>query len=136
MKKRLLFLIAPIIALILECLPGGVIMIFADGPDSTFTETYSYFGLTPIFYGMYGPFLTVIMTCVIIILSLIYVFTAKRGLKTAIMVLAVFGMAFSVLPLLMFILGVEEVTVINVIVALLLFAEAAMLLVKAEEKSQ
>ena len=126
MKKRLLLLIAPIIALILECLPNGVIMIFADGPDSTFKVTYSYFGLTPIGYAMYGPFLTAAMTCVIIILSLIYIFTARQGLKIAILVLAAYGMAFSVLPL--HIIGVEEVTVINILVAVCLLAEAILVL--------
>ena len=127
MKKRLLLLIAPLIALILECLPNGVIMTFADGPDSTFTMTYSYFGLTPIGYAMYGPFLTAVMTCVIIILSLIYVFTAKQGLKIAILVLSAFVTVFSVLPL-PIILGIETVTVINVIVAACLLAEAILTL--------
>lgn len=126
MKKRFLLLIAPVIALILECLPNGVIMTFADGPDSTFTMTYSYFGLTPIGYAMYGPFLTAVMTCVIIILSLIYVFTAKRGLKTAIMVLAALGITLTVLSPLVF--GFDSISVINVIVTVCLLAEMILVL--------
>ena len=128
MKKRLLLLIAPIIALILECLPFGIIMYYMvnDGRDRA-AFTFSYFDPVVPFGGAnFGAPLTGIFTGVIIILSLIYVFAAKQGLKTAVLVFAALGIAFSVLPPLMF--GLDTVSAINVIVAVCLLAELILVL--------
>lgn len=128
MKKRLLLLIAPIIALILECLPYGVIMYYAinDGRDRA-PVTFSYFDPVVPFGGAnFCAPLTGIFTGVIIILSLIYVFAAKQGLKTAIMVFAALGVAFSMLSPLVF--GLDTISVINVIVTVCLLAEAILVL--------
>lgn len=128
MKKRLLLLIAPVIALILECLPNGVIMYYAinDGRDRM-AAAFSYFDPVVPFGGadFFVP-LTGIFTIVIIILSLIYVFTAKQGLKTAISVFAALGIAFSVMSPLVF--GLDTVSVINVIVTVCLLAELVLAL--------
>ncbi|MCH5200810.1 MAG: hypothetical protein J1F60_07595 [Oscillospiraceae bacterium] len=128
MKKRLLLLIAPIVALILECLPYGIIMYYAvnDGMGRA-AFTFSYFDPVVPFGGAnFGAPLTAISTCVIIILSLIYVFTAKQGLKTAILVVAFLGIVFSVLPPMVF--GFDTVSVINVIVTVCMMAEAILAL--------
>ena len=128
MKKRLLLLIAPIIALILECLPYGIIMYYAinEGRDRA-AFTFSYFDPVVPFGGAnFGAPLTGIFTGVIIILSLIYVFIAKQGLKTAIMVLAALGVSLSVLSPLVF--GLDTISVINVVVALCLLVEAILTL--------
>ena len=42
MKKRLLYLVLPIITLILEILPYGAVCIFATSPTETIRETFSY----------------------------------------------------------------------------------------------
>ena len=120
MKKRLLLLIAPMIALILECLPYGIIMYYAinDGRDRA-AFTFSYFDLSFFLFGV--NWLIGIFTCVIIILSLIYVFVAKQGLKTATMVFAAISTAFSVLLIQM--IGFNSISVINVIVTVCLLAE-------------
>lgn len=128
MKKRLLLLIAPIIALILECLPYGVIMYYAinDGRDRA-AFTFSYFDPVVPFGGAnFGAPLIGIFTGVILILSLIYVFMAKQGLKTAVMVLAALGIMLALLSPLVF--GFDTVSVINVIVAVCLLAEAILTL--------
>ena len=127
MKKRLLLLIAPVIALILECLPYGVILKFADAPDSTFTVTYSYFSLTPFGWANLGPLPAAALTCVVILLTLIYVFAPKQGLAAAAAGLSIFAGLLSVLAAIMF--GLEYLTVINVAVTLLLFTEAVMVFV-------
>ena len=123
MKKSLPLLIAPIIALILECLPYGVIMYYAinDGRDRA-PFTFSYFDPVVPFGGAnFAAPLTAVFTGVIIILSLIYVFAAKQGLKTAILVFAALGAAFSVLSPLVF--GLDTISIINVIVTVCLLAE-------------
>ena len=128
MNKRLLLFIAPIIALILECLPYGIIMYYAinEGRDRA-AFTFSYFDPVVPFGGAnFGAPLTGIFTGVIIILSLIYVFTARQGLKTAVMVFAALGIAFSALPPLAF--GLDTVSAINVIVTVCLLAELILVL--------
>jgi hypothetical protein len=46
MKKRLIALIFPVIALILELLPSGAVLIFKT-PHESLRRTFSYFSLTP-----------------------------------------------------------------------------------------
>ena len=72
MKKRVLYLVLPIITLILEVLPYGAVCIFASSPTDRIRETFSYFDLTPFGYANFAPFLTALITCLIFILLLIY----------------------------------------------------------------
>ena len=134
MKKRLLFLIAPIIALILECLPYGVVMYFAtnEGRDRIIV-TRSYFDLLPFGYGSFGPLIAAVLTCVLLVLTVIYVFLARRGLAATAAGLAIAAGLLSSSDVLF---GIEWLSVINVAVTLLLFAEAALLLIKAKGESQ
>ena len=78
-KKRLLLLIAPIIAVILESLPYGIIMYYAiNNGNDRIAYKFSYFDPAVPFGGAnFGAALTAVFTVVIIILSLIYVFIAK-----------------------------------------------------------
>lgn len=126
MKKRLLLLIAPMIAIVLECLPNGVTLKFADGPDSTFTETYSYFSLTPFGWAHFGFLPAAVLTCILLLLTVIYIFVARNGLQIAAASVSTIAGLLSVLAFIMF--GIEFLSIINVAVTLLLFAEAAMLL--------
>lgn len=119
-KKRLLLLIAPVIALILECFPYSVTLKFADGPNSTYTEAYSYFSLTPFGYATFGPLPAAVLTCVVILLTLIYIFRPNTGLKSTVGVLSIVAAVLSISPI---IFGFDFITVIGVIVTLLLIAE-------------
>lgn len=139
MKKRLLFLIAPVIALFLESLPYGVIMKFADGPDSTYTETFSYFSLLPFGYAVFGPLPAAALTCVVIILALIYVLKPSTGLESAAGVLSGVAAILSLSPMIFVVFGSalsETVTVIEIIVTLLLTAEGVMFLLPKKKKGE
>lgn len=72
MKKvtRILLVIFPLAALILELLPNGVVLNFANPEGEPWRHTYSYFSLTPFGYANFGPFLTAILTCVLLALEL------------------------------------------------------------------
>ena len=129
MKKRLLLLIAPIIALILECLPYGVILKFADAPDSTYTETYSYFSLLPFGYAVFGPLIAAVLTCALLIVTVIYVIFAKEGLQIAVMVIAMIAGLLSASPALY---GLEYLSLINAVVALIFSVEAVILLIRTK----
>lgn len=133
MKKRLLLLIAPIIAIILESLPNGVILKFAD-PEFSFIETFSYFSLFPFGLAHFGPLPAALLTCVLLLLTFVYVFVPKRSLLTAAAAISIISGLLSVLSVIMF--GLEYLNVINAAVTLLLFAEAVMLIVKRKKESQ
>ena len=72
MKKRFLYLLLPIITLILEILPFGAVCLFADGPNKSIRQTFSYFDLTPFGYANFAPLLTGIISCLIFVMILIY----------------------------------------------------------------
>lgn len=129
MKKRLLLLIPPVISFILELLPYGVILKFSDGPDSTFTETYSYFSLLPFGYAVFGPLIAAVLTCAMFAVTVIYVFTANKWLRNTTMVLAMITALLSVSPVLY---GLEYLSLINAVVALLLSVEAVILLTQTK----
>ena len=82
MKKRLLYLILPIVTLILEILPYGAVCNFANPEGEPWRKTFSYFDLTPFGYANFTPLLTAIITCLIFVLLVIY--CIKGNVRTAI----------------------------------------------------
>ena len=82
MKKRLSYLILPIITLILEILPYGAVCNFARPEGEPWRKTFSYFDLTPFGYANFAPLLTAIITCLIFVLIVIY--CIKGNVRTAI----------------------------------------------------
>ena len=76
MKKRFMYIILPVVTLILEILPYGAVCNFArpatNGSIGHFRELYSYFDLLPFGYANFAPFITAILTCVILLLLAIY----------------------------------------------------------------
>ena len=94
-------------------------------------DSYSYFDLAGLGRVNFGPVPSGILTCVVILFVLLYVFFQKKGFRIA---GAVFSVPAGLLSLLPALHGwQEQLSVINVIVALLLFAETAMLLIKAKQ---
>ena len=128
MKKRFLYLILPIVTLILEILPYGAVCNFMrppsevnpDAPVGHFRELYSYFDLTPFGYANFAPLITAIITCVVLLLLVIYCFTGKERLvKTAKNILSV-GVVISFGPL---VLGPHFLSVVGVLISISLLAE-------------
>ena len=126
MKKRLPYLILPIVTLILEILPYGAVCNFmlpstTEGvPAGRFRELYSYFDLTPFGWGNFAPLITAIITCIILLILLIYCFTGiERLTKTAKNILCV-GAVISFGPLL---LGPHFLSVVGVLISISLIAE-------------
>lgn len=100
MKKRLLTLLFPAAALILELLPYGAVCNFANPEGESFRRTYSYFDMTPFGYANFAPLLTALLTCAVLLLLLLHAFLNKRSLlKTARLLLAV-SVPLSLCPLL------------------------------------
>ena len=69
--KKIRLLILPIITIILQILPCGAVLVFAPSPTERVRETFSYFNLTPFGYANFAPFITALLTCIILLLALI-----------------------------------------------------------------
>lgn len=124
MKKRFLYLILPIITLILEILPYGAVCNFANPEGDSWRKTFSYFDLTPFGYANFAPLLTAILTCAILVMLLIYLFTGKQGIASATKVMVGIGVLLSLCPLLF---GISFFSVVGALIAITLLAEALLL---------
>ena len=92
------------IALVLEVLPIGVVMVFATSPTKQTIEVYSYFSLLPVGYANFTPLLTGILTILIILLGAIALFRFDRAasIKKTIFVCSIISLLFSIVPLFLF----------------------------------
>ena len=115
--KKSLFVVLPLVALILELLPNGVVLNFANPEGEPWRRTYSYFSMMPFGYANFGPLITAILTCVLLVLMAIYLFKPRKGLNTAILNVSGFATAASLMPLMF---GFDYITVIGVIITVLL----------------
>ena len=120
MKKRFLYLILPIITLILEILPYGAVCNFANPEGDPWRKTFSYFDLTPFGYANFAPLLTVILTCAILVMLFIYLFTGKQGIASATKVMVGIGMPLSLCPLLF---GIHFFSVVGALITTSLVAQ-------------
>jgi len=129
MKKRLLYLVLPVITLILEIIPYGAVCNFAhpatDGSIGHFRELYSYFDLIPFGYANFAPLITGILTCFIFLLVLIYcVFGKKRVLSLAKWILLICAIT-SLCPL---ILGIRFFSLVGALITVSIIGELVWIL--------
>lgn len=117
--KRLLLSVLPLAALILELLPSGVVLRFANPEGEPWVRTYCHFDLTPFGYANFGPLIAAVLTCMLLLLVVIYLIKPRKGLNTAIMNVSGFAAVAAFGPL---IFGTEYLTVIGIVVGLLLVA--------------
>jgi len=100
MKKRLIYLILPVLTLVLEALPYGALCNFAlpatDGTIGRFRELYAYFDLTPFGYANFAPFLTALLSCIAVLLVILYCINGSqrmaRAAKTVFLVAAILSL--------------------------------------------
>lgn len=124
MKKRILYLLLPIITLILEILPYGAVCNFAMGPDQSKRELFSYFDLVPFGYANFAPLLTALGTCALLLVLVLYCLLGKKGLLAAAkMILCIIG-ALSFGPLLF---GLRYFSVVGLLISLSLLAQLLLL---------
>ena len=120
MKKRSLYLILPIITLILEILPYGAVCNFANPEGEPWRKTFSYFDLTPFGYANFAPFITAIITCMVLALLLVYLITDKARAITLAKILLYVDSALSLCPLLY---GISFFSVIGALITATIIAE-------------
>ena len=124
MKKKLLYLMLPIITLILEILPYGAVCNFANPEGEPWRKTFSYFDLTPFGYANFAPLLTAIITCLIFVLIVLY--CIKGNVRTAIKVknMLFVAVVMSLGPL---VFGIRYFSLVGGLITLSLVAELLLL---------
>lgn len=121
MKKRVILTMLPIIAIAFETLPYGAVLKFATSDaDIVNIQTYSYFDLVPFGYANFGPFLTAILTLLILVFAALNLFKPNDKISKAITVSSVIAVITSLMPLMF---GVAYFSVIGAIITLILIIE-------------
>lgn len=119
MKKKIILLCFIIAALVLEALPNGVVIYFANPEGDPYRETYSYFSLTPYGYANIFPLITAVLTCVLLLLLIISIIL-KKELGKSLAIIAGTASALSLCPLPLF--GADEFTAIGAAISICLIA--------------
>ena len=126
---RILLAALPLSALILEILPCGAVLNFAtqaeDGTIETTRQTFSYFDPTPFGYANFAPLITAVLTCVILLLAAVHLFTGK--LRRAVGICSGIAFAVSLLPLCF---GISFFSVVGAFISALLLAQTLAALLK------
>ncbi len=122
--KKLSLLALSIVAIILEALPYGVVMLFANPDGEPWRSTYSYFDLLPFGYAVFGPFIAAILTCILTLLCAVFLFSSTNKLEKAIFSIACAAGAISLTPLL---LGIEYFSLIGAGISVALISIAVII---------
>lgn len=104
--------------LILEILPYGAVLNFANPEGEPFRRTYSYFSLVPFGYASFGPLLTALMTSALLIIAVIYYFKSTNGLLKSIKIIAFLALIASISP---FLMGIRYISVVGVLISVCIF---------------
>lgn len=121
----------PVLAVILELLPFGAVLTFAPSPAETARETYSYFSMLPMGYGDVGPFFTAVLTCVILLVSVVSVWKKEEGLLTGLLALSVLALLTSLMPLAF---GVDWFSAVGAMITVVIAAEIAVVILYRKRK--
>lgn len=98
---RLLLPALTVLLLVLELLPHGVVLRFAQPEGDDILRTYSYFDLTPWGYAMFTPLLTALLSVALLVLTLTALFRRNvRKLNSPITAVSLLAAALSLVPLL------------------------------------
>lgn len=129
-KKSILMLGLPIIVLILELLPWGVVMRFMGNPggEPTIVRT-SYFDFTPFGYANFAPLITAVLTCVLLMIVILYVIKRNPKMLNTGKIIAIVAAIISVCPLL-----ISSYSLIGGIISLCLACES--ILLRSIQKSE
>ena len=128
--KKFLLIMMPIATLILELLPNGVVLRFANPEGEPWVNTYSHFDMTPFGYANFGPLIAAVLTCMLLLLVVIYLIKPRKGLNTAIMNVSGFAAVAAFAPVMF---GLEYLTVIGIVVGLLLVATFGACFIKEKQ---
>ena len=96
--KKYVSLILISVVVILELLPYGAVLNFANPVGEPFRETFSYFSLTPFGYANFGPLLTAVLSVVILLHTVAAIICKSKDLWKGIRVESAIASVLSLLP--------------------------------------
>lgn len=118
MIKKLSLLSLNVIAIILEALPFGAVLNFANPEGDPWRKTFSYFSLTPFGYANFAPLLTALSTCVLLVLLIVSILS-KKSVKIPIFCVSILATVLSLIPLCQ---GINYFSIVGVLIFLVLFS--------------
>ncbi len=120
MKKKMITLALLLSALVLEILPYGAVCNFANPESPPHRVTYSYFSMIPYGYGDFGPLITAIFTCVLLLLLILSIIL-KKDWSQALLVISVIATLTSLAPLL---IGIDNFSFVGAMISVCLIGVA------------
>ena len=114
-KQPIVIFAILIVILVLELLPYGAVLHFGNPEGEPLRETFSYFDMTPYGYANFGPFIPAILTCVLLVISIINLLVDNDKIKTTIKIVSLIALVASLAPLI-----VNSYSVIGGVISLLL----------------
>ena len=103
-RRTFVLLAITVTILILELLPYGAVLEFAHmSPELTlgyYEEHFSYFDPIVYGYGVFGPLLTAVSTCILAVFAVVAVFLEGRTIWIALRVVSVLTLLCSLTPML------------------------------------
>ena len=114
-KQPIVIFAILIVILVLELLPYGAVLHFGNPEGEPLRETFSYFDMTPYGYANFGPFITAILTCVLLVISIINLLVDNDKIKTTIKIVSLIALVASLAPLI-----VNSYSVIGGVISFLL----------------
>ena len=114
-KQPIVIFAILIVILVLELLPYGAVLHFGNPEGEPLRETFSYFDMTPYGYANFGPFITAILTCVLLVISIINLLVDNDKIKTTIKIVSLIALVASLAPLM-----VNSYSVIGGVISFLL----------------
>lgn len=98
---RLLLPALTVLLLVLELLPYGVVLRFAQPEGDAILQTYSYFDLTPWGYATFTPLLTALLSVALLVMTLIALFRRNaHKLNSSIIAVSLPAAVLSLMPVL------------------------------------
>lgn len=131
MPKKVSLLVITIITIVLEALPFGSVLTFANPEGEPWRNTFSYFD--PINYGWlnFAPNLTAILTCVLLVLSVIYIIRDNKKVNIAYSIISAIALITSLMTILR---GIRYFTVVGALISLCLLLNTIISLLKENKK--
>lgn len=99
MKKNTAMALISSLVIVLEIIPIGVVCLFSDDNGVTIRKTFSYFNLTPYAYGDFAPLITALLSCLTLIICIVYCLRVRRSINTAIAIFSLLAAFISVTPI-------------------------------------
>ena len=118
MKKKMITLALLLSALVLEILPYGAVLNFANPEGESWRKTYSYFSLTPYGYANFGPLITAILTCVLLVI-LVLSLLLKKNWSKSISIISAIATLTSLAPLMF---GFSNFSIVGAMISICILA--------------